>query len=59
MGEASADVAVDGVCDALRGCAGGVHENFARYGEVGAAVAVTVDGKPVVGESPPATSRMA
>jgi CubicO group peptidase (beta-lactamase class C family) len=49
MGEAAADVAVDGVCDArFGGVREAFTENFARHGEVGAAIAVTVDGKPVV-----------
>jgi len=41
--------AIDGMCDPrLRGVGDAFAENFARHGEVGAAVAVTVDGKPVV-----------
>lgn len=49
MGEATADVAVDGACDArFRGVREAFAENLARHGEVGAAVAVTVEGKPVV-----------
>jgi CubicO group peptidase (beta-lactamase class C family) len=53
MDEASAEVdsvaAIDGMCDArLRRVHDAFAENFARHGEVGAAVAVTVDGKPVV-----------
>jgi hypothetical protein len=49
MGEATADVAVEGVCDArFGGVREAFTENFARYGEIGAAIAVTVDGKPVV-----------
>ena len=40
---------VDGLCDArLQRVRDAFAENFARHGEVGAAVAVTVDGKPVV-----------
>jgi CubicO group peptidase (beta-lactamase class C family) len=53
MDRAFADVdcvaAIDGRCDArLRRVHDAFAENFARHGEVGAAVAVTVDGKPVV-----------
>lgn len=53
MDEAFAEVdsvaAIDGMCDArLRRVHDAFAENFARHGEVGAAVAVTVDGKPVV-----------
>jgi CubicO group peptidase (beta-lactamase class C family) len=49
MGGTSADVAVGGVCDArFRAVREAFAGNFARHGEVGAAVAVTVDGKPVV-----------
>jgi CubicO group peptidase (beta-lactamase class C family) len=49
MGERTADVAVGGVCDArFRRVREAFAENFARQGEVGAAVAVTIDGKPVV-----------
>jgi CubicO group peptidase (beta-lactamase class C family) len=41
--------AMDGRCDSrLQGVREAVTENFARCGEVGAAVAVTIDGKPVV-----------
>jgi CubicO group peptidase (beta-lactamase class C family) len=49
MGEATADVAVDGVCDArFRDVREAFAENFAHHGEVGAAIAVTVEGRPVV-----------
>ena len=49
MGERTADVAVGGVCDArFRQVREAFAENFVRQGEVGAAVAVTIDGKPVV-----------
>ena len=49
MGERTADVAVGGVCDArFRRVREAFAGNFARQGEVGAAVAVTIDGKPVV-----------
>jgi CubicO group peptidase (beta-lactamase class C family) len=42
-------MAIDSMCDArLRRVRDAFAENFARNGEVGAAVAVTVDGKPVV-----------
>ena len=41
--------AIDGICDArLQGVREAFAENFAQHGEVGAAVAVTIDGKPVV-----------
>jgi CubicO group peptidase (beta-lactamase class C family) len=44
-----ASAAIDGRCDSrLRGVREAFAENFARYGEAGAAVAVTIDGKPVV-----------
>ena len=44
-----ASAAIDGLCDPrLRGVRETFVENFARYGEVGAAVAVTIDGRPVV-----------
>jgi CubicO group peptidase (beta-lactamase class C family) len=44
-----ASVAIDGICDArFQGVRDAFAENFARHGEVGAAVAVTIDGKPVV-----------
>ena len=47
--EAAGDLAVDGRCDARFGHVGEAFaENFARHGEVGAAVAVTIDGMPVV-----------
>ena len=43
------NIAIDGSCDSrLRRVRDAFAENFARHGEVGAAVAVTVDGKPVV-----------
>jgi CubicO group peptidase (beta-lactamase class C family) len=49
MDGATADVAVGGVCDArFRAVREAFAGNFARHGEVGAAVAVIVDGKPVV-----------
>jgi CubicO group peptidase (beta-lactamase class C family) len=45
----NADVAIEGVFDArLRHVREAFAENFARHGEVGAAVAVTIDGRPVV-----------
>jgi CubicO group peptidase (beta-lactamase class C family) len=41
--------AVDGMCDShFRLVHDAFAENFAQHGEVGASVAVTVDGKPVV-----------
>jgi CubicO group peptidase (beta-lactamase class C family) len=44
-----ASAAIEGRCDSgLRGVREAFAENFARYGEVGAAVAVTIGGKPVV-----------
>jgi CubicO group peptidase (beta-lactamase class C family) len=44
-----ASIAIDGNCDAhLRGVREAFAENFAHHGEVGAAVAVIVAGKPVV-----------
>jgi CubicO group peptidase (beta-lactamase class C family) len=49
MGQAAGDLAVDGRCDArFRHVGEAFAENFAQHGEVGAAVAVTIDGKPVV-----------
>lgn len=49
MGETTACVAVGGVCDArFRQVREAFAENFARGGEVGAAVAVTVNGRLVV-----------
>jgi CubicO group peptidase (beta-lactamase class C family) len=49
MGQAAGDLAVDGRCDArFRHVGEALAENFAQHGEVGAAVAVTIDGKPVV-----------
>jgi CubicO group peptidase (beta-lactamase class C family) len=47
--DGTAEVAVGGVCDTrFRAVREAFAGNFARQGEVGAAVAVTVDGKPVV-----------
>jgi hypothetical protein len=49
MGQAAGDLAVDGRCDArFRHVGEALAENFAQHGEVGVAVAVTIDGKPVV-----------
>jgi CubicO group peptidase (beta-lactamase class C family) len=49
MGEDTTDFAGDGVCDArFRGVREAFAGNFARHGEVGAAVAVTIESKPVV-----------
>ena len=46
---ASVAMAVDGICDArLERVRDAFAANFAQQGEVGATVAVTVDGKPVV-----------
>src|SRR5205814_1113044 len=49
IGGGAVATAIEGRCDAgLRGVREAFAENFARHGEVGAAVAVTVGGKPVV-----------
>jgi hypothetical protein len=49
MGETTADAVVGGVCDrGFQQVGEALAGNFARGGEVGAAVAVTVDSKPVV-----------
>ena len=49
MASLAAAVAIDGTCDSrLRRVRDGFTENFAQQGEVGATVAVTVDGKPMV-----------
>jgi hypothetical protein len=49
MNGTTADVAVGGVCDArFQSVREAFAGNFVRRSEVGAAVAVTVDGKPVV-----------
>jgi CubicO group peptidase (beta-lactamase class C family) len=43
------NLTIDGTCDSrFRGVQDAFAENFSRHGEVGAGVAVTVDGKPVV-----------
>ena len=43
------NLAIDGTCDArFRGVQDAFADNFSRHGEVGAGVAVTVDGRPVV-----------
>jgi len=43
------NAAIDGICDShFRRVGDAFAENFARYGEVGASVAITIDGKPVV-----------
>jgi CubicO group peptidase (beta-lactamase class C family) len=45
----NANVAVEGTCDPrFQSVHDAFDENFARHGEVGATVAITVDGKPVV-----------
>ena len=42
-------IAISGICDArFRRVSDAFAENFARHGEIGATVAVTVNGKPVV-----------
>jgi CubicO group peptidase (beta-lactamase class C family) len=49
MGEAAADVAIEGVCGVrFRRVREAFADNFTQHGEVGAAVAVTVEDTPVV-----------